>query len=74
MNVDEKVNNERKKTLGKQVSKGVIRPTLNTLDISLWDCSNGPLKCKKILSSKINALCYMKFHGFHGNTLSDFKE
>ena len=34
----------------------------------------GPLKYKKILSTKVNALWIMKFHGFHGNLLSDFKE
>ena len=36
----------------------------------------GPLlKMQKILSSKINALwLYMKFYGFHGNPLCDFKE
>ena len=75
MNINEDLK-MKEKFMGKLVSKGVIRPTMNILDSLLWVqiCSTGPLKCKKILPSKINALCYMKCHGLHGNPLFDFKE
>ena len=44
----------KEKFMGKLVSKGVIRPTMNTLDSSLWVqiCSTGPLKCKNYCHQK----------------------
>ena len=45
---------------------GVIRPKLNTSEILLWAyiCPIGPLKCQKILSSKINVIWVFEISWF----------
>ena len=66
----------RTKPLNKLESQGVIRPTLNSLELFLL-VSNGSMRQFKgiqLCSSIINPFGYFKIHGFHGNPSYDLKE
>ena len=64
------------KPLHKLEPQEVIRPTLNTWEHCLL-ISNGStkqLKVKSLCSSIIHPFGYLKWYGFRGNPLCDFKD
>ena len=69
--------NDNLKRRAKPLDKGVIRPLLNPRNIS-YSCQMvqlGHYKAKKYyVPQKRIHFCYVKLHGFHGNTLHDIKE
>ena len=57
--------------------QGIIRPTLNSWEhcLLILNGSMRQLNVKKTLySSIIHLFGYLKWHGFHGNPICDFKD
>ena len=66
----------RTKPLHKLEPQGLIRPRLNSKEhcLLISNDSMRQLKVETLYSSIIHPFGYLKWHGFHGNPLCDFKD